>query len=106
MRYLLFVSILMILACRSPYRNLPVVQGKPGCVLRFKPVFGSELYNTQVNVAGKHLSGLLIIKTMPEKYEAVEKYILDHHSYDTPEIVAIDSEAVSAGYLKWLTETL
>lgn len=49
---------------------------------------------------------LLLIKTLPEKYEAVEKYILDHHSYDTPEIVAIDAEKVSAGYLKWLTEYL
>jgi periplasmic divalent cation tolerance protein len=46
---------------------------------------------------------LLLIKTLPEKYDAVEKYILDHHSYDTPEIVAIDAEKVSAGYLKWLT---
>lgn len=49
---------------------------------------------------------LLLIKTLPEKYEAVEKYILDHHSYETPEIVAIDAEKVSAGYLKWLTDYL
>ena len=49
---------------------------------------------------------LLLIKTLPEKYEAVEKYILDHHGYDTPEIVAIDAEKVSAGYLKWLTDYL
>jgi hypothetical protein len=66
MRYLLFVSILMMAACGSPYRNLPTAQGKPGCLVRFKPVFRSELFNTQVNVAGKHLSGLLIIKTMPD----------------------------------------
>jgi periplasmic divalent cation tolerance protein len=49
---------------------------------------------------------LLLIKTLPEKYEAVEKYILDHHSYETPEIVAIDAEKVSAGYLGWLTDSL
>ena len=49
---------------------------------------------------------LLLIKTLPEKYEAVEKFILDHHSYDTPEIVAIDAERVSPGYLKWLTDYL
>ncbi|MEO5858230.1 MAG: divalent-cation tolerance protein CutA [Pyrinomonadaceae bacterium] len=47
---------------------------------------------------------LLLIKTLAEKYEAVEQYILDHHSYETPEIVAIDVERVSAGYLKWLTD--
>ena len=49
---------------------------------------------------------LLLIKTLPEKYEAVEKYILDRHSYETPEIVAIDAEKVSEGYLKWLTDSL
>ena len=49
---------------------------------------------------------LLLIKTLPQKYEAVEEYILDRHSYDTPEIVAIDAEKVSASYLKWLTDTL
>ena len=49
---------------------------------------------------------LLLIKTLGEKYEAVEKYLLDHHSYDTPEIVAIDAQKVSDGYLKWLTDYL
>jgi hypothetical protein len=66
MRYLLFISIVIMTGCRSPYRNLPVVQGISGCVQGFKPVFRSELFNTQVNVAGKHLSGLLIIKSMPD----------------------------------------
>jgi hypothetical protein len=36
------------------------------CVFAFKPVFTTALYNTQINVVGKHLSGLLIIKTMPD----------------------------------------
>jgi periplasmic divalent cation tolerance protein len=49
---------------------------------------------------------LLLIKTLPEKYQVIEKYILDHHSYDRPEIVAINAEKVSAGYLKWLTDCL
>ena len=37
-----------------------------GCISSFKPVFTTALYNTQVNVTGKHLSGILIIKTMPD----------------------------------------
>lgn len=36
------------------------------CVASFRPVFTTALYNTQVNVTGKHLSGILIIKTMPD----------------------------------------
>ena len=54
----------------------------------------------------KESEHLLLIKTLPEKYKAVEKYILARHSYDTPEIVAIDAEKVSDGYLKWLTDYL
>lgn len=36
------------------------------CIQSFKPIFTTALYNTQVNVVGKHLSGILIIKTMPD----------------------------------------
>lgn len=36
------------------------------CVRSFQPVFTTALYNAQVNVTGKHLSGILIIKTMPD----------------------------------------
>ena len=33
---------------------------------KFKPAFTVALYNTQVDVVGNHLSGLLIIKKMPD----------------------------------------
>lgn len=49
---------------------------------------------------------LLLIKTLADKYQAVEEYIFKHHRYDTPEIVAIDAEKVSSSYLKWLTDYL
>ena len=49
---------------------------------------------------------LLLIKTLPEKYGAVEKFILDNHSYETPEIVAIPVEDVSSGYLNWLKDSI
>ena len=57
----------------------------------------------KIEKADEHL---LLIKTLPEKYEVVEKFILDQHSYDSPEIVAIDADKVSSGYLKWLTDYL
>lgn len=57
----------------------------------------------KIEKADEHL---LLVKTLAEKYEAVEKYVLDHHSYHTPEIVSIDAEKVSAGYLKWLIDYL
>ena len=45
---------------------------------------------------------LLLIKTLAEKYDAIETYIRNNHSYSMPEIAAIDAERVFAGYSDWL----
>jgi periplasmic divalent cation tolerance protein len=47
---------------------------------------------------------LLLIKTLPEKYEALQSFILENHSYDVPEIVALEAERVSESYLAWLRD--
>lgn len=49
---------------------------------------------------------LLLIKTVPEKYDELEKFIQSNHSYDVPEIVALRAEKVSENYSKWLKEYL
>jgi periplasmic divalent cation tolerance protein len=49
---------------------------------------------------------LLLIKTLPEKYDELEKFIQSNHSYDVPEIVAIRAEKVSESYFRWLREYL
>jgi Uncharacterized protein involved in tolerance to divalent cations len=49
---------------------------------------------------------LLLIKTTEDKYSELEKFIIEHHSYDVPEIVAIKSENVFGPYQAWLEEYL
>ncbi len=49
---------------------------------------------------------LLLIKTLPEKYDELEQFITANHSYDTPEIIAIDAERVSGPYLEWMKQLL
>jgi len=49
---------------------------------------------------------LLLIKTTEDKYSELEKFIIEHHSYDVPEIVAIKSEHVFGPYQAWLEEYL
>ncbi len=49
---------------------------------------------------------LLLIKTLPEKYGALEKFIQEHHSYDVPEIVAVSAEKVLPDYFEWLKKYL
>ncbi len=44
---------------------------------------------------------LMIIKTK-KSFEEVEKFILEHQSYDVPEIVAIEPSKVTEKYLKWI----
>lgn len=49
---------------------------------------------------------LLMIKTTPEKWEQLRDFITKNHSYDVPEIIAIDTEKVSEPYLNWLKNIL
>lgn len=46
---------------------------------------------------------LMIMKTN-KNFADVEKFIIKHHSYNTPEIVAIKPKQVSKKYLKWVEE--
>jgi len=43
------------------------IQSDISCVFKFKPDFNHVIYKTSVDVIGKHISGLLIIKYMPDK---------------------------------------
>lgn len=52
----------------------------------------------------KEGENLLLIKTLDDRYSDLEKFILEHHSYEIPEIAALNSEHVSGSYLKWLSE--
>jgi periplasmic divalent cation tolerance protein len=54
----------------------------------------------------KEKEHLLLIKTLPEKYDDLESFIRDNHSYEVPEIVALDSERVSEAYLAWMKDYL
>ena len=49
---------------------------------------------------------LLVIKTLPEKYDELAAFITANHSYDTPEIVAIETEKASEHYARWLESAL
>ncbi|MCC6463033.1 MAG: hypothetical protein IT260_21365 [Saprospiraceae bacterium] len=64
--------ILALPACHSPYEALAPAPGIPvGQVLDMQPRFGARLYKTEVDVVGKHLSGLLLFKTMPDSSKRV-----------------------------------
>jgi periplasmic divalent cation tolerance protein len=47
---------------------------------------------------------LLTIKTLGERFEALEARIRALHPYELPEIIALPVVAGSAGYLDWVTQ--
>jgi len=47
---------------------------------------------------------LLLLKARADLYEQIQSHILEHHSYDTPEVIELDVKRGSAGYLSWVSE--
>jgi len=49
---------------------------------------------------------LVIIKTLTEKSDAVFEFLLREHSYECPEIISLEADKVSAGYLAFMEREL
>jgi periplasmic divalent cation tolerance protein len=69
------------------------------CVQVLPPMTSFYWWNDDIQ---KDPERLLLIKTLSEKYDELEAFIQANHSYDVPEIVALDSEKVSESYFAWL----
>ncbi len=73
MRCLLFSSFLAgLMSCASDYRNLQVSPPDHGCAEKTVPrQLVTSWYNASVDVMGRHLSGLLLVKNMPDSSQRV-----------------------------------
>lgn len=49
---------------------------------------------------------LIVIKTVSDNFPAIRDAILELHSYDLPECVAIAVDDGSAAYLEWVDQSL
>ena len=66
-RYLLLSSsLLILLSCSTAHKQTQFAITDISSIQKFKPAFSVALYNTTVDVVGNHLSGLLLIKKMPD----------------------------------------
>jgi hypothetical protein len=68
MRYLLFsIPCIFCLSCASDYKHLKAIEARAGCVEKLAPNgFVTSWYHASVDVVGNHISGLLLIKNMPD----------------------------------------
>lgn len=65
--YLILSSCLLImLSCSPAHQQMQTASADVNLLQKFKPAFTVALYNTTVDVVGNHLSGLLLIKKMPD----------------------------------------
>jgi|SRR5450432_293707 hypothetical protein len=66
-RFLIFLnSVFLNLSCNH-YRHMQRTPSDETCIEKFKPDFHHAEYKTSVDVIGKHISGLLLIKYMPDR---------------------------------------
>lgn len=49
---------------------------------------------------------LLLIKTLSSNFQKLAEFIRSHHSYEVPEVVALEASDVSDSYLSWMTDYL
>jgi hypothetical protein len=56
----------MMLGCSPAHQQMQSASADVSVLQKFKPAFTVALYNTTVDVVGNHLSGLLLIKKMPD----------------------------------------
>lgn len=80
-----------------------VSSGLAACVQIIPHIISIYYWNGEKH---KNSECLILIKTLDEKYLALERFIAERHSYDLPEIIAISSVEASDGYIRWLNETL
>jgi uncharacterized protein involved in tolerance to divalent cations len=73
------------------------------CVQILPQVRSVYLWGGEVKTEGENL---LLIKTLTAKYPELENFILENHSYDTPEVVAIPVERIADKYLGWVASVL
>ncbi len=73
MRYLHFsVACIFCVSCASDYRYLHAVEPNKECIAKLAPKkFNTSWYNASVDVMGNHISGLLLIKNMPDSSQRV-----------------------------------
>lgn len=87
-------------AVASQLASTLVSEGLAACVNRVSGVHSTYSW---AGALCDEAEVLLTIKTLGERYPALEARIRALHPYEVPEIIAVPVVAGSAGYLDWVT---
>jgi periplasmic divalent cation tolerance protein len=73
------------------------------CVQVIGPMVSTYRWRGQVERAAEWLC---LVKTTAERYGAIEAWLAEQHSYDTPEVTAVPMSRGSDDYLAWLAASV
>jgi hypothetical protein len=72
MRFLLFSMSVLAWSCAAPYKSLKPVTAESACIDKMRPqTLRTSWFTASVDIVGRHLSGLLFIKEMPDQSKRV-----------------------------------
>lgn len=77
-------------------------QGLAACV-QVEPIRSTYRWNGKLNCDPEVR---LLLKTTKATYQALERFLLDHHPYEVPAIFAIPVTKASAGYASWVCKSV
>jgi periplasmic divalent cation tolerance protein len=79
-----------------------IVEAKLAACVQILPRMTSVYFwEGKLHAESEHL---LLIKTLEEKFDELSGFIKQNHSYEVPEIVAVNAERVSEDYLNWIRD--
>ena len=78
-----------------------VLEARLAACVQVQPIASYYRWQGRIETGAEHL---LYFKTTAERYEALERKLLELHSYDTPEIVRLPVVGGFKKYLAWIAE--
>jgi periplasmic divalent cation tolerance protein len=78
-----------------------VLEARLAACVQVQPIASYYRRQGRIETGAEHL---LYFKTTAERYDALERKLLELHSYDTPEIVRLPVDGGSSSYLAWIAD--
>lgn len=98
--------LVMITAPESDSEKIAKTLVKDGMAACVNIVSGIQSIYTWKGKIEKDAEDLLLVKTRAEHLENLTQKVLDIHSYEVPEVIAISLEAGATPYLQWIDQAI
>jgi len=103
--------VLVLISCadtnEAEYIGSELLKNKNAeCAQTLNGIDSMYLWPPKKNTVDYAKEALLLVKTLDNKWNELEKTVRKLHSYENPEIIALPMTHVSKDYLAWMTAEL